>query len=167
MAIARRERVTTVWLAAVGTVLVLGYAALAVVQILVLNPMAAAPGIPLAQIYSDMAEAGETMNTWFVVVGMSIGPIVALAVLVVAVARHDITPVAVTVSYLTLLTLGPLAYFVASFGPGMSLADTYGISGADYSPWAQPLFVTSAAALIALVGVFAAVVARRSASRPA
>ncbi len=54
---------------------------------------------------------------------MGIGPLVALF-LVVAVVRDDMSPLAVVVGYLTLLVPGPCAYFVASFGPGMSLADT-------------------------------------------
>jgi hypothetical protein len=52
-----------------------------------------------------------------------------------------------------MIVLGTPAYFFASFGPGMSLADTYPISGGDHSPWARPLYAASALALLALVGV--------------
>ena len=57
--------------------------------------------------------------------------------------------------YLILLALGTPAYFIANFGPGMALADTYGIGGADASPWAVPLHVTSMLAVIALAGLAA------------
>ena len=38
-------------------------------------------------------------------------------------------------------------------GPGMALADTYGIGGGDHSPWAWPIYVVSALALAGLVAV--------------
>ncbi len=53
---------------------------------------------------------------------------------------------------LVLLALGTPAHFV-ELRSGMALADTYGIGGADASPWAVPLHVTSVLAVIALVGL--------------
>lgn len=53
---------------------------------------------------------------------------------------------------LVLLALGTPAHFV-ELRPGMALADTYGIGGADASPWAVPLHVTSVLAVIALAGL--------------
>ena len=71
----------------------------------------------------------------------------------IAVLRADTRVVepgrdAVGAEDLALLVLGAPAYVVASFPAGMSLADTYGISGGDHSPWASPLFATSLAALL-------------------
>lgn len=63
-------------------------------------------------------------------------------------------------TFLALLMLGAVGYFVASFGAGMALADTFGISGADYSPWARPLYVVSALAAVAIVVGGAVAVAR-------
>ena len=45
------------------------------------------------------------------------------------------------------------AYFMASVGPGMALADTYGVGGGDHSPWAWPIYVVSVLALAGLVAV--------------
>lgn len=53
---------TAVVIAFVGTLLVVAYAGLAVVQIFVLNALAAAPGKTLGQIHADMAAAGESLS---------------------------------------------------------------------------------------------------------
>lgn len=74
------DRSLTRRIAALGTLAVVAYAALAAVQILVLNPLAAVPG-----------------------------------------------------------------------RTGMALADSFGISGGDHAPWALPLYIASALALVALV----------------
>jgi hypothetical protein len=147
-------------LASGGTLLVAAYAALAIVQILVLNPLAAAPGRTIEQIRADMAEANEYILTPLVVGMLALGPLIAVTVLLLTIARRDLTPLLVSAAYLALLAFGSVAYFVASFGPGMALADTYFISGADHSPWAQPLFATSAVAFVGLLLVPVAVALR-------
>lgn len=139
--------------AVIGTALICAYAFLALAQILSLNPQAAVPGVQLEQIWQDVATANESISAPFVIGVMSLGPIVAIIVLVKAAVRTDTTPLAMVTFYLTILGLGPIAYFVASFGPGMALADTYGITGYDHAPWAWPLYVVSGVALLALVGV--------------
>ncbi len=96
------------------------------------------------------------MSAPLVIGVMSVGPIVAVLVLVIAVVRADTTPVAMVIFYLSILVLGPIAYFVASFGPGMALADTYGIAGNDHSPWARPLYVVSGVALLTIISIAAA-----------
>ena len=58
--------------ALVGTLAVLAYAALAGLQILVLNPLAAVPGRTLPQIEAEMARWGESLGApW---VGASSSP---------------------------------------------------------------------------------------------
>jgi hypothetical protein len=42
-------------------------------------------------------------------------------------------------------------HIVAAFAPGMSLADTFMISGGDHAPWGMALYLVSAAALLALI----------------
>ena len=69
------------------------------------------------------------------------------------------------IAYLVLLTFGAPAYFMASFGAGMGLADTYGISGADYSPWARPLYLVSLLSLLAALAIGAFDLIRRSRQR--
>lgn len=137
--------------AAVGTALVLGYAALALVQILYLNPLAAAPDRTLSEIHRDLATANESLGAPVAFVIMGIGPIVAVVILSLAAAQRITNPWVTALIYLAVLAVGPGAYFVAGFGAGMSLADTYGISGADYSPWAQPLYFVSLAAAVLLI----------------
>ncbi|MEV8249586.1 hypothetical protein AB0O87_01515 [Microbacterium sp. NPDC076768] len=44
----------------------------------------------------------------------------------------------------------------------MALADTFGISGGDYSPWAWPLYAVSAlAGLVLIIGVVVGAIRRR------
>ena len=139
--------------ALVGTSLVLAYATLAVVQILVLNPLAAAPGRTLSQVHRDLEAADQSLSPVFAVGIPALGVVLALALGVFGM-RSRTSVFTLALGYLALLIAGTPAYFVASFGAGMSLADTYFIGGADHSPWSWPLHATSAAAtvLLALVG---------------
>lgn len=139
--------------AVVGTVLVIAYALLALVQILVLNPLAAVPGAGLGEIYDGVAAAGESMSVPGVVVCLAVGPAIAFGLLRRVWRGPEVQTRGVVAAYLALLALGAVAYFWASFGPGMSLADTYGISGGDHSPWAVPLHVTSGVGFVALIAM--------------
>ncbi|MFT3876207.1 MAG: hypothetical protein QM708_07290 [Propioniciclava sp.] len=147
-----------------GTALVVLYAAFAAVQILVLNPLAAVPGQSLDQIHAGLAAQGETLAPPLVLITLGIGVALALAVLVRSWRHHDTDPWSAILSYSALLTLGAPAYFVASFGPGMALADAYGISGADYSPWAAPLYVISLITLVSTVVAMNVLAGKRRAS---
>jgi hypothetical protein len=132
-----------VLIACVGTLLVIAYAGLALVQILVLNPLAAAPGKMLDEIHADMALAGESLSTPMAIAVMSLGAGLAVLTLILLSRSRDTTPIAATLAYLLLLTLGAPAYFIAAFGAKMGLADTYLISGGDHSPWAIALYLAS------------------------
>ncbi|MCK8478176.1 hypothetical protein [Microbacterium aurugineum] len=156
----------TLWISIVGVLAVLAYAMLAALQILVLNPLAAAPGLTMDEIRFAMAEAGENLGQGAVFSVLGIGVALAVAVAVVSVVRRA-DPVVPAMTFLALLMLGAVGYFVASFGAGMALADTFGISGADYSPWARPLYVVSALAAVAIVvGGAMAVVRSRHPAQP-
>ena len=148
-----QDRRTAVMVAVLGTVSVVAYGLLAAVQIMVLNPLAAVPDVGLGQIRADMDAAGETLGAWWVL--MAVGPALVIALLVRVGKRPELQPRMVASRYLILLALGTPAYFIASFGPGMALADRYGIGGGDASPWAVPLHVTSMLAVIALAGLAA------------
>lgn len=139
--------------ACIGTLVVWAYAGLALAQVLILNPLAAVPGESLTQIIRDVEAAGESFGVWLVVVCLVLGPAAAVVALVRARSATGAVPVAVV--YLGLLALGALAYFWASFGPGMALADTYFIAGGDYSPWGRLLYAVSGAALVALLALVA------------
>ncbi|SFS17085.1 hypothetical protein SAMN04487846_3445 [Microbacterium sp. cf046] len=148
-------------ISAAGTVLVTAYAALAALQILVLNPLAAAPGIDLNQIHADMAAVGESLNAPVAVGVLGLGIGLAILLFVLIAVRRDVTRTAAMFGYLVLLAFGAPAYFIASFGAGMGLADTYMIGGADYSPWALPLYLTSLLALLAALTLGAVDLTRR------
>ena len=136
-----------------GFAAVLAYAAWAVAQILWWNPLAAASGRTYPQIMADLAAAGESLNVPAAVGIMAVGPAIALGLLVAAVFGWPPDPWPIAHGILALLVFGPAAYFCASFGAGMALADTYMISGADASPLALPLFAVSIAALVAWIAV--------------
>lgn len=153
-----RERRRAVVVAAVGVVLVAAYALVMVLQILVWNPLAAAPsGLTLDEIYATMQRAGEWWlggHVWVISLS-SVGVLLAVALLVAAAVVRTPRPLLVAAGVATILAFGAPAYWVASFSMGMSLADTFMIGGADVSPWALPLLGVSALAAAAAF-VFAA-----------
>ena len=155
---------STLAIGAAGALLVMAYATLAAVQILVLNPLAAVPGKSLGRIHADMAAMNESPGSAMTLTILGAGVALALVVLLLLLltVRPDSTPTAAVVAYLTMLAFGAPAYFIASFGPGMSLADTYGIGGADYSRWALPLYAISLLSVVALVAVAVARMTVRS-----
>lgn len=137
--------------ALVGTLAVLAYAALAGLQILVLNPLAAVPGRTLPQIEAEMARWGESLGAPWVGGVLITAVVVAVGMLVGAWREPDPDARGWALGYLALLVAGAPAYWLLSFGPGMALADSFGISGGDHAPWALPLYAVSALALVALV----------------
>ena len=152
---------STLRVAMIGVVVVAAYAAWAAVQILVLNPLAAQPGRSLAEIYAEMAAVGETMPVVRTLVFLALGVVIAVVVAGLSIrSRLDASVTALL--FCIVLALGVPAYFIASFGPGMNLADAFWISGGDTSPWAAPLYVVSLLASGAIVGL-----AVRLARRPA
>ncbi|KJQ55197.1 hypothetical protein [Microbacterium sp. SA39] len=155
----------TFWISIVGVVAVTAYAALAAVQILVLNPLAAVPGMTLEEIRAEMAAAGENLGSGEVFFVLGIGVALAIGAAAVSIVTKA-PPIVPGMTFLALLMCGTVGYFVASFGAGMGLADTFGISGADYSPWALPLYAISAvSAVVVIIGGIAA--ARRNSSSAA
>lgn len=132
----------------VGFVLVVAYATTAALQILVWNPLAAAPGETLEEIYGFLAASGEQFSVPMVLGYLAIGPLFALAPLILS-WWHGAGARGVAAAYCGLLAAGALGYFMAAFGPGMSLADAYGISGGDHTPVGLILGVVSLVALVA------------------
>jgi hypothetical protein len=139
----------TLWISIAGVLAVTAYAAWAAVQILVLNPLAAVPGLTLDEIGTEMSAAGEDLLWEPVAFILGIGVALAVVVAILSI-RGRAHPVVPAMSFLALLMLGALGYFAARFGVGMSLADTFGISGAEYSPWGWPLYAVSLLAGAAL-----------------
>lgn len=136
-----------------GFVLVAAYAIVGVLQILVWNPLAAVPGATLGQIRADMARANEHLTGTGVVIWAGIGIALAAVVLLVAALRKTSRVGPVIAAYLVLLVFAAPGHLFVGFGPGMSLADTFMISGADHAPWGLVLYGVSAAALAGLIVV--------------
>jgi len=148
-------------LAVGGTLLTGAYAGLGALQILVLNPMAAAPGLTLDQIHATMEATGESVSPLPVVIFVGFGLLLAIGVWLNAAASSSASPQVVAVMVLLILAFGAPAYFAASFPTGMALADTFAISGGDHSRWSNVLYLTSSAAFVSAI-VLPVVLALRS-----
>lgn len=143
----RRPVVAATW----GLAAVAAYAVAGVLQILVWNPLAAVPGATLGEIRADMARAQEPLSASWVVGWAGIGLLLAALVLRVTVVRRTIRVNLVVAMYLVLVVFAAPGHIFVAFGPGMSLADTFMISGGDHAPWGGVLYLFSAAALVALI----------------
>lgn len=141
----------TVLAAGLGFTVVAVYAIVGVLQILVWNPLAAVPGSTLAQIRAEMADANESLTADWVMAWGGIGVLLAGIVLLVSTLRRSGRAGPVIAAYLVLLVFAAPGHMFVAFGPGMSLADTFMISGGDHAPWGVALYLVSAAALVALI----------------
>ncbi|MFD5214447.1 hypothetical protein [Microbacterium sp. NPDC058345] len=147
-----RDARVTASISIAGVVAVTLYAAWAAVQILVLNPMAVVPGRSLAEIHAEMEAVGERMNIVLPLVVLGLGVVIAVIVARAAIGSR-MAPLGATQLFLTVLGFGAPAYFVASFGTGMNLADAYNVSGGDQSPWAIPLYLVSTLSFLGVIVV--------------
>ncbi|MFK0007537.1 hypothetical protein ACIQTZ_10815 [Paenarthrobacter sp. NPDC090520] len=136
-------------MAAIGFVVVVAYTVVGAFQILVWNPLAAVPGMALADIYSAVDRAKESLAIPRVLVWSVVGIALGAAVLVAAL-RRPLSVRTVLALELLVLILGAPSHWMASFPAGMGLADTFAISGGDYSPWGRLLYGVSALSLISL-----------------
>ncbi|KQR86451.1 hypothetical protein [Microbacterium sp. Leaf179] len=164
MTAASTTRLPTLIAALSGVVAVCAYAGVALLQILVWNPEAARPGLTAAQVWAEVGAANQGPPGAFVVGVIAIGPLFALvlALLFVLTGAGVWSTIA---GYLGLLFAGMPGYFVASFGPGMGLADTYLISGGDFSPGRLPLYAVSALSVVALLALFVGAAVRSERER--
>ncbi|MFJ4170554.1 hypothetical protein ACIPY3_13675 [Paenarthrobacter sp. NPDC089714] len=137
-------------MAALGFVVVVAYAVVGAFQILVWNPLAAVPGMALADIYSAVDRAKESLAIPRVLVWTVVGIALGAAVLVAAL-RRPLSVRTVLALELLVLILGAPSHWMASFPAGMGLADTFAISGGDYSPWGKLLYAVSGIALLCLL----------------
>ncbi|WP_194420725.1 hypothetical protein [Microbacterium abyssi] len=134
----------------IGALAVAAYAVWGAVHVLVVNPLAAVPGSSLDEIYAAIAEAGQMFSMAWVLGILGIGVVLAVAAAWVCIATKA-PPIVAAAGPLALLVLGAPAYFMASFGPGMALADTFMISGRSYSAGHLPLYAISALAAVAVI----------------
>ena len=157
------QRCATVTVTIVGALAVIAYAVWGALHILVVNPLAAVPDSTLGGIYAAMEAAGESFSIGAVIGILAIGPALAIAAAVVCIANRVPSIVAAS-GPLALLVLGAPGYFIASFAPGMALADSFMISGGSHSPGDQPLYAVSA---VTAIGVIALAIAAAVRARPA
>jgi len=141
-------------IAATGIIAVAMYSALLAVQALVLDPLAAVPGLSLDEIYADLREAGAnlTLDTVLVTIIAAIGPLLAIVAAVIGLWKR-LPPLTMLAFFLVILALGGGATFYSGFAVGMDVADTYMTTGGDHSGWDGVLYIISLGALIALIPV--------------
>ncbi|MEO2096495.1 MAG: hypothetical protein ABGX90_05040 [Brachybacterium sp.] len=132
-----------------GTVLVLGYALFAALQVQVLNPLATVPGSSLGEIHAAVGRTSDTMGWGLMIAALLPGPLIAATAALTA-RRGRLSARGLLMIMLGLLALGTPIYLVASFPAGMTLADTFGVGGADHAPWARILHTISLVAVLAL-----------------
>jgi hypothetical protein len=151
----------TVQAGLIGLVVVVGYALVGALQILVWNPLAAVPGTTLGEIHARLEQANETLAAPLVLAWAVVGTALAAAVLLAAANRSISRVRGVVVLDLLILVLAAPSHWFASFPAGMGIADAYGTTGGDHTPWGVVLYAVSGAALVGLivflvVGVLAA-----------
>ncbi|MEL4359074.1 MULTISPECIES: hypothetical protein [unclassified Luteococcus] len=139
------------WIPLTGCTTIVLLAVWSVVQNLVLNPLATAPGRSLPQIHADITAAGESMDSGLVLAVAGLGVGLAFALLLTGRRRQHANPRAAATGFLVLGVFAAPAHWLASFGPNIALADTYQTSGAAHSPWGWPIYLASGLCLIALI----------------
>ena len=137
--------------ASVGTALVVAYAIVGSLQVLVWNPLAAVPGLALSEIHAELDRVGQSFSATPVILWAVLGVSAATLLAVSALRPNGLALSHVAVAYSLLLVGGAPSFFFVAFSPGMQLADGFGISGGDHSPWARPLYVTSFLAMIVAI----------------
>ena len=141
----------TLWVSAIGVLLVTAYAVLAALQITIWTPLAAAPGLSLAEIRAEMSAAGE--NPGEAAVATFLGAGIAIAVIAaIVLARGRAHPALAVLVFAVILAMGAPAFFVASFGPGMALADTFFVSAGVTLPGVAAYYLASALMLPVMAG---------------
>ena len=125
-------------------------------QIVVWNPLAKVPGLSLDEIHAAMAAAQESSSPIPVLVWAVFWVAVAV-VLVVASAIPRLAALLPSrrIVVLGLVLVGAAASFhwMAAFGMGMSLADTFATSGGDAAPGGAIIALVGQAALVAALFV--------------
>ncbi len=153
--------------AAVGVVLITGYAVAGTFQTLVWNPLAAVPGLTLEEIRAAMAKANEVLAGPLVLAWAGTGIVLAALVPTAAQRGPGLRVSTVVRMDLLLLVLAAPSHWFASFPAGMGIADTFATTGGDHSRWGNLLYLVSAVAMVALGVVVLLGRLRPPASRPA
>ena len=141
-------------IAIVGVAVVALYATVMAVQALVLDPLAAMPGLTLDQIHAGVRETGGRVgwNIAIVIITATFGVGLAVIAAVFGLWKR-LSPLVEASIFLGIVTAGAVVNFYSGFALRMDVADAYGISGRDYTVWPGVLYIISLVALIALIPV--------------
>lgn len=146
-------------LSTIFSLLAIGAVVFATLHILVWNPMAKMPGMPLSEIYAAMDEAEQPTGVAFVAVwaGLFIAASIAFPICcsLTRFAGHRSTRRIIVTGAMLIAAVGVTQWF-AGFSIGMSLADTFFVSGGDSAATGVALSVVTT--LAAVFAVFAAFV---------
>lgn len=117
----------------------LAMTAIGIAHVLVWNPLAKVPGRTLEQIYATMAAAGESPG--WAVIGIWAGGAVASAIALVLAATLPAKALRARATRRRIVGAGlvgiagtGISVWVAGFGMGMGLADTFATGGGDAAP---------------------------------
>ncbi|WP_375388452.1 hypothetical protein [uncultured Amnibacterium sp.] len=137
--------------AAGGLALLVAVVVIGGIDVLVWNPLSKVPTLPLPAIYEGMVERdGFSIgaNVGAVAVWAAFWLAAGIAVTAAAATRHmsALTPRRIAILLLALVSAAVFFRFFAGFGIGMSIADSFGVTGGDGS---------IASALLAFVGQLA------------
>jgi hypothetical protein len=139
-----------------SAVAVLAVVAVGILHITVWNPLAKLPGLTLDDIYGAMAAAGEAASPVLLVIWASGGVLSAVALLVLGFAPTARIRLAASTRRIVIVGLAAVAgsalsVWVAGFGVGMGIADTFGTDGGDRAGTGVALTLIGAAAGIPAV----------------
>jgi hypothetical protein len=152
---AERSRRAAIAAALTGTNLVV--IALGVMHILVWDPLAKVPGLPLDQIYERMRAADEgDLASMFVAQWAMFWGIFSLAYLLVyllPVTAGFLSKRGMTALGLLMVGFTSLGSWLAGFNMGMSLADTFMIGGGSRAPSGPLILLIGAISIVAAVWV--------------
>lgn len=110
------RRRLTLAISIIGTVVVTLYAAWAYIHIMVLNPLAAVPGLPLEEIWRQTELSQGSIDRFVVPAILAVGPVLALILLVLGQILLRNEPEWVVVGYLGILALVAFLASIAAIG---------------------------------------------------
>lgn len=151
-----------VGLSSMLALLAVGVVVVGVLHILVWNPLAKMPGMGLSDIYAAMAEAQQPSGVVVVATWAALFIAAALALPICCSLKRFAGPRStrrIIVAGVMLVTTAGVTQWLAGFTTGMSMADTFFISGGDAAISGALLNVATLLGMI--VAVFAALVPAR------
>lgn len=142
--------------AVAGVVLLSAILAIGAMDVLVWNPQAKVPGLTIEQIYARM-EAFDTFEPQSSYIAVALwaaiwlGLAIAVGVIASRVKSAWLTPRRLAILFLGMGGSAMVFKFFAGFGIGMTIADTFGLSGGDVSLVSAGYFALGPMAIAAAI----------------